>query len=315
VSHRYYYLDYNHFTNVVRYRVHLMQKELERLEREANENQSYECPTCGNVLSVLQVQSLRNMRFGFCCPNCCSNDLHATCEGGVNELRPGTLVTGYDEVQELKEKLKRQLFERNDGFAPHDGIYNLLSQLQGQALPSNVPSELIALGMGAAAGGKDGKGKGRKGAKGEGGKEGMSAFEEMATMTRDGAIFQDDGEEGESAKPAFREKKMLPDFLRGSRVIKEVTSTAADPEDIELEAPREVERRPARDEASAPEMSEAERQEAYRKAFMEQLQRELKGEQCPAPMEEAHEAPMGMGHGAPPVKTEDEDIDWEEAED
>lgn len=68
---RYYYIDFNHFTNVVRYRVHLMQKELERLEREANENQMYLCPQCNKRLPMLQVQSLRNKNFGFCCPACC----------------------------------------------------------------------------------------------------------------------------------------------------------------------------------------------------------------------------------------------------
>lgn len=64
---------------MIRYRTHLMQKELERLEKEANENQMYLCTSCNKRMPMLQVQSLRNKRYGFCCPTCCQQVSSVCC--------------------------------------------------------------------------------------------------------------------------------------------------------------------------------------------------------------------------------------------
>lgn len=306
---------------MVRYRVHLMHRELERMEREANDNQTYECPDCGRSLSVLEAQPLRNQRFGFCCPTCCPNETHHGCAGDRWQLRPKQVVAGFEEVQALKDKLRRQMYaasEADDGPAPHDGIYNLLSALERQALPSNLPCELIAVGVAEGGdggarrrGGGGGGGGGRGGGVGGGG---AGIFEDLAAATRDGGIHADaDGEDGggEGGGSAFlnlvRPARAQPEFLRGSRVIQDdhegpsPTKTGAG---ATASGGAVTAGAAAGEPAEA--LTEAQRIEVYKQAYMAALQKEL--------------AAGGVGAGATgatvaaAAEEEDEDVDWEEGE-
>ena len=309
--------------NVVRYRVHLMHRELERMEREANDNQTYECPDCGRTLPVLEAQPLRNKRFGFCCPACCPAEAHASCEGTRWQLRPRQTVTGFEEVQALKDKLRQQMYASPDTDpAPHDGIYNLLSALEHKQLPSNLPSELMAVGVGAGTGGGRGGGgrRGGGGGGGGGGKRGGAGgiFEDLAAATRDGGIHAEGDEEGgeESFLNVVRPSRAQPEFLMGSRVIKEDDHAHAHggaSGDGGAGGGGGGGGAPAGGAAAevAEALTEAQRNEAYRRAYLEALQKEIgSGAGGGA-------ASAAAGAAAPVVKAEqeeDDDVDWEDAE-
>ena len=319
----YYYIDFSHFTNVVRYRVHLMHRELERMEKEANDNQMYECPDCGRTLLVLEVQSLRNKRYGFCCPTCCPSEMHASCEGSRWQLRPRMVVTGFEEVQALKDKLRVQMYvagEDTSG-APHDGIYNLLSALERKSLPSNLPSELIAVGVG---GGRDEEEERRRRGRGGGGGGGAGGratgiFEDLAASTRDGGI-QADEENGESMLNVVRSARAQPSFLQGSRVIKE------DTDHLHQGPPGTAAAAaaggggglgsgggalpPVQPEADV--MTEAQRIEAYKRAYVEALQKELGGSGATAGTNGGTTA--AAAGGGEEADEDDDGVDWEEGE-
>ena len=310
------------------------------MEREANDNQIYECPDCGRALSVLEAQPLRNRRFGFCCPTCCPNETHGGCEGERWQLRPKQVVAGFEEVQALKERLRRQMYaaSADDGPAPHDGIYNLLSALERQPLPSNLPSELIAVGV---AGGADGGDRARRrggfGGGGGGGSGGGAAgiFENLAAATRDGGIHaMDDGDEGEGgggggtagSGAAFlnvvRPARAQPEFLRGSRVIQEdqdhgSPSKAAAPG--AAAAAGAVAGAGGHHEAGEA-LTEAQRIEAYKQAYMAALQKELaasNGGGGGGAAGASGGSPAGAAAAAVAAtggEEEEEDVDWEEGE-
>jgi len=93
-----YYIDYEQFVNVVRYRVYLMQKmmvsipvffilnilssfyilkllNLQESSEKAERNIVYfECPTCHDRYSLLDAQRMVSGDFKFICTNCCPND-------------------------------------------------------------------------------------------------------------------------------------------------------------------------------------------------------------------------------------------------
>ncbi|KAM3575240.1 hypothetical protein VYU27_002826 [Nannochloropsis oceanica] len=323
----YYYIDFSHFTNVVRYRVHLMHRELERMEREANDNQTYECPHCGRTLPLLEVQPLRNQRYGFCCPTCCNNEMHSTCDGIRFQLRPKTGVTGFEEVQALKDKLRTQMYIATDetSAASHDGIYNLLSSLEQKPLPSNLPSELLAVGVGGGQSEEDEIRRRRRGGwcGGMGNHPGGGSagiFEDLAASTRDGGIQADEETMGESMLNVLRTARAQPSFLQGSRVIKE------DTDHLEQAAgsAQQVSRGEGFNDSGGNQLpkreveviTEAERIEAYRRAYVEALQKEL-GE------DNYRKEGGGVRESVAAVKREvgeeqedeDEDeVDWEEGE-
>lgn len=323
----YYYIDFSHFTNVVRYRVHLMHRELERMEREANDNQTYECPDCGRTLPLLEVQPLRNQRYGFCCPTCCNSELHSTCDGLRFQLRPKTGVTGFEEVQALKDKLRAQMYIATDetSAASHDGIYNLLSALEQKPLPSNLPSELIAVGVGGGQSEEDELRRRRRGGLGGGmgihpGGGSAGIFEDLAASTRDGGIQADEEMGGESMLNVVRPARAQPSFLQGSRVIKEDT-------DHLHQAPGSAQQAGGGGSGSGsggggsqlPKvevevMTEAQRVEAYRRAYVEALQKELgqgsRGKEGGGVRESVATVKTEAGE-----EQEDEDeVDWEEGE-
>lgn len=326
----YYYIDFSHFTNVVRYRVHLMHRELERMEKEANDNQMYECPECGRTLLVLEVQLLRNKRYGFCCPTCCPSEMHADCEGTRWQLRPRMVVTGFEEVQALKDKLRVQMYAAGEDTsgAPHDGIYNLLSALERKPLPSNLPSELIAVGVG---GGRDEEEERRRRARGGGGGGGgggagggrsAGIFEDLAASTRDGGI-QADEENGESMLNIVRSARAQPAFLQGSRIIKEDTDqlhqghpgTAA----VAAGGGGGGGAVPLTGGGVKPVvevvMTEAQRVEAYKKAYIEALQKELgSGAAAVGTNGDTAAATAATVEAHEDADEDDDGVDWEEGE-
>ena len=69
-----YYIDYQLFVNVIRYRVFMMKKAITSSEKSVLNDVFYQCPTCQETVSSLDAQKLRNYEFKFICLNCCPHE-------------------------------------------------------------------------------------------------------------------------------------------------------------------------------------------------------------------------------------------------
>ena len=53
--HHYYFISYSMFVNVVKYRLHHMQRKIETDERDATNRASFSCPDCMKKFTDLEV--------------------------------------------------------------------------------------------------------------------------------------------------------------------------------------------------------------------------------------------------------------------
>jgi transcription initiation factor IIE alpha subunit len=169
-----YYIDYHSFISLVRYRVYLMQQYLLKEENNELNEVYYQCPTCGNKYSSLEVQRLRAGDYKFICSNCFQgNDFRS-----LKQTEPYYRLVEVDNRKEVKKlqsmhtKLEQQLnYQKIDVLAIdekihgrslssqhqsqqqlkeevilHEGVYELLGQLRDVVLPRNLPSENIKKG-------------------------------------------------------------------------------------------------------------------------------------------------------------------------
>lgn len=67
-----YYIDYQTFFSVVRYRMHLMVAILKERKKETKTN--YQCPTCHATFNELDVERYRAKDMYFVCRSCCPDD-------------------------------------------------------------------------------------------------------------------------------------------------------------------------------------------------------------------------------------------------
>lgn len=138
-----YYIDYQHFVHVVRYRIHLMQKDIINSEDVEMNRHFLVCPTCKIKYSELEYYRVRDKDNKFICPHCCPLQNFRTIESEkFYQLVEYDRTEKMNEVHSLVAKFKSQ-FGRTDG---HDGIYELLAQLKDVHVSRNLPSENIARG-------------------------------------------------------------------------------------------------------------------------------------------------------------------------
>ncbi|EQC37268.1 hypothetical protein SDRG_05492 [Saprolegnia diclina VS20] len=155
----YWYIDYKHFVNVVRYRLYIIAHHLKESEQLEIERQTFRCSNddCGREYTALEAQLLLTPDvYEFHCGHC--NFKLVECDN--NEK--------LQTIKGLLAKFKVQLNRQED---MHDGIYECLARISewqnsGQALPSNLPSENRAAGIGGAS---TAKMNGRNGGGGGGG--------------------------------------------------------------------------------------------------------------------------------------------------
>lgn len=138
-----YYIDYQHFVHVVRYRIHLMQREIRNSENVELNRHFLICPTCKTKFSELEYYKIRDKNNMFLCAHCCPLQSFRNIESEkyyqlVEYDRTGKM----NEVQALGAKFKSQ-FGRTEG---HEGIYELLAQLKDVSVSRNLPSENIRSG-------------------------------------------------------------------------------------------------------------------------------------------------------------------------
>jgi transcription initiation factor IIE alpha subunit len=230
---RCWYIDYQLFVHVVRYRVHLIQSEI---TAELNDI-FFQCPTCKEKYSELTVQRLISKDLKFICGRCCPFDnFRETVSEPYFRLVEHDRGAKFTEVQLLSKKIEEQM---NSASGLHSGIYDLLSDLRDENIIRNLPSENIKRGIkssritddevlqriqeSAALSGNPGAKRSRK------------AMEEGGIAEEDMPIDYAANTEAPASSSAAQASRhadvqsSLPDFLKGgSRVAVAVVSTRAE---------------------------------------------------------------------------------------
>lgn len=141
---KFYYIDYQSFVNLIRYRVYVMLKSIQSQERSEVDDIYFECPTCLTKYSSLQAMKQRSADFRFVCTNCCPDyDVSKVISQPSFRLREVDNRGKLSDVQKLERKVKEQLSRSPD----HDGILEMLEDLKNVPLSRNKPSTNIRRGI------------------------------------------------------------------------------------------------------------------------------------------------------------------------
>ncbi|CAM9186682.1 unnamed protein product [Choristocarpus tenellus] len=147
-SSQYWYIDYRHAVDVIRLRVYEMQLILREKQQAKMARQTYVCPRCDAKFGVMEIQTLMNGAKSFCCSHCCENDSHSACVKTDHTLVDFHDKEGLDSVTSLLNQLNEQLNASTDSSMQRESIFQLVNALRDTVVPSNLPSELRARGMG-----------------------------------------------------------------------------------------------------------------------------------------------------------------------
>jgi len=135
---KFYYIDYQWFVNVVRYRVSLMQRKVTTSEKR-EQCIPFQCPTCKTKYQQLEAIKYLSLDKHFICPTCCPYDdfrnNNSENHYRLMEVDNRDSLTKYEIIS---DKIKDQL-SKKDGL--RDGIFELLKQLKDCQLIRNLPSE------------------------------------------------------------------------------------------------------------------------------------------------------------------------------
>ncbi|GAB9467703.1 hypothetical protein Gpo141_00005040 [Globisporangium polare] len=297
-STSYWYIDYKYFVDVVQYRLYVMHEHLKDSEQLEIERQTFQCkdPDCGREYTALEAQLLLMPgQFQFRCGHC--NELLFECDNNDR----------LEKIQNLQRKFKDQM---NKQTGMHEGVYEVLRRIgdfvkEGHVLPNNLPSDNRAAGLGGNSVRATATGKGRPGGAGGGGNgpgqngnQGNDAKNSQSYLysygSRDQEIIVDiagndhaedeylmDGkrksEDDVSERPA-KAPRALPEFLLGSSIsghmaakhLQAAAAAAATAEEQKLLLPTGMQ---SMEDLNQTEMTEEQRQEAFRKAYMAELER------------------------------------------
>ena len=137
-----YYIDYQSFVNIVRYRIFCMQKQLKDDEKSHRSSMQFKCPTCKSIYDALETQRLITKDRKRACPICCPHaDLHEIISEDSFRLIECNRDENLDQAGDLVNKLIFQLGENSSL-----SLYNLLQELKDIALTRNRPSDNMKFG-------------------------------------------------------------------------------------------------------------------------------------------------------------------------
>ena len=140
-----YYIDYQTFVNVVRYRIHLMQEELKVKDGSELDQVFYKCPLCNRIFSLIEVQKCADKDYKFICTDCCPEE----------NYRAVSVDNAYKLVEvdnrgktAVSKRLERKMLDQLKENELHAGILDILDQLKEKTLIRNLPSDNIKSGLG-----------------------------------------------------------------------------------------------------------------------------------------------------------------------
>ena len=132
-----YYINYQLFVHIIRYRIHLLKKQLASTEQTILNDIFYQCPTCLLTYSSLQVQILQNNDYKFVCSNCCPYENYRTAPSESYYILK-ELDKNSDSIHIMFKKFEYQLYTH---IPHHEGILNILADLKDCTVIRNLPSE------------------------------------------------------------------------------------------------------------------------------------------------------------------------------
>ncbi|KAF1786096.1 TFIIEalpha/SarR/Rpc3 HTH domain [Phytophthora cactorum] len=237
--HVYWYIDYKYFVDVVQYRLYLMHEHLKDSEQ----------------LKSSDKHSNAGPRYQFRCGHC--NELLLECDNNDRLLR----------IQNLQRKFKDQMNKQN---GMHEGLYEVLRRIgdfvkEGHALPNNLPSDNRAAGIG---------GNSARAANGTGDDQNSQSYL-YPYGAQDQEIIVDiaGNDQAEDEYLTSRERKedkrrQTNSSISGHMAAKHLQAAAADEQPIPMETSLQ-----GVDPLTQSEMTEEQRQEAFKRAYMAELER------------------------------------------
>jgi transcription initiation factor IIE alpha subunit len=141
---RCWYIDYYLFTLVVRYRIHRIKTEILKNEKLELNHIFFQCPSCHEKYSELQIQRLISKDYKFICSHCCpSNDFNQTMSQPYFTLIELDTSKQLNVIQKLEKKMTSQWTQSEY----HEGIFDLLAELRNEYIIRNLPSDNIKRGL------------------------------------------------------------------------------------------------------------------------------------------------------------------------
>ena len=139
-----YYIDYQMFVDVVRYRVYLMRKKVNSAQSQEIAEVKYKCPTCKRILGMIEAMLCKSKDHKFICTTCCPYDDFRQRQAEFSfTLQSEDNADRISDADNLKMKVDEALNESD----LHEGILELLSQLKDVSLTRNLPSDNMSLGI------------------------------------------------------------------------------------------------------------------------------------------------------------------------
>jgi len=147
-QHKFYYIDYQMFVDIVRYRIYLMQTKVDSYKGSTSDqsnNIQFECPTCKLSINILEATRSRSKDNKFICTKCCPYDdfRNKIAEIDYILISKGKAPSLLQNLTTLKQKL-------NDTMSIsvyHESIYSLLKELSREKVGRNLPSDNMRLGF------------------------------------------------------------------------------------------------------------------------------------------------------------------------
>ena len=139
-----YYIDYQMFVDVVRYRIYLMRKKVNSAQSQEIAEVKYKCPTCKRVLGMTEAMLCKSKDYKFICSVCCPYD-----DFRQRPAEPSYILQSEDNTDRISDadNLKIKLDEALNASDLHEGILDLLAELRNVPLSRNLPSDNMSLGI------------------------------------------------------------------------------------------------------------------------------------------------------------------------
>ena len=139
-----YYIDYQMFVDVVRYRIFLMRKKVNSAQSQEIAEVMYKCPTCKRVLRMTEAMLCKSKDYKFICSVCCPYD-----DFRQRPAEPSYTLLSEDNSDRISDadNLKIKVDEALNANDLHEGILELLAELKDTSLTRNLPSDNMSLGI------------------------------------------------------------------------------------------------------------------------------------------------------------------------
>ena len=139
-----YYIDYQMFVDIVRYRVYLMRKKVNSASSQEIAEVKYKCPTCKKIIGMTEAMLCKSKDYKFICTVCCPHDDFRQRPAEFDyTLQSENNTDRISSADNLKSKMDDAL----KASELHEGILDLLSELKDVPLTRNLPSDNMSMGV------------------------------------------------------------------------------------------------------------------------------------------------------------------------